>query len=147
MWTGCAEILGTPLPGNGGLDFSFPAPDRLAGLSPEDLAPLRCGFRARYLLDAAEKVSRGLSLEELRILPAEESRQALMGILGVGRKVADCTLLYGLHRLEVFPVDVWIRRALDVLFPGKSPESFGPYGGIAQQYIFHYSRLHPELFS
>lgn len=129
--------------------FGFPGPERLASLSPQELSPLRCGFRARYLTDAARRVARreeGLVLEELRGVPVAEAREALMKILGVGRKVADCTLLYGLHRLEVFPVDVWMKRAMETLFPGKSPEMFGPWAGIAQQYIFHYSRNHPEEF-
>ena len=69
-----------------------------------------------------------------------------MTITGVGVKVADCTLLYGLHRLDCFPLDVWMKRAMATLFPGLTPASFGKYGGIAQQYIFHYSRMHPELF-
>ena len=69
-----------------------------------------------------------------------------MQITGVGVKVADCVLLYGLHRLEGFPLDVWMKRAMAVLFPGLSPADFGDYAGIAQQYIFHYSRMHPELF-
>lgn len=55
-------------------------------------------------------------------------------------------MLYGLHRLEAFPMDVWMKRAMATLFPEKSVLDFGPYAGIAQQYIFHYSRLHPELF-
>lgn len=129
--------------------YAFPSPEVLAGLSPEALSPLRCGFRARYLLDAAEKTALhkgGFSLEEIGSLPLPEAREALMEILGVGRKVAECTLLYGFHRLEAFPLDVWMKRAMETLFPGKSPEDFGPYGGLAQQYIFHYSRLHPELF-
>ncbi len=129
--------------------FGFPEPEKLASLSPQDLSPLRCGFRARYLIDAARRVARkeeGLVLEELRAIPLEEAREALMKIVGVGCKVADCTLLYGLHRLEAFPMDVWMKRAMETLFPGKTPGFFGPYGGIAQQYIFHYSRNHPEEF-
>ena len=75
-----------------------------------------------------------------------EARKELMKITGVGIKVADCTLLYGLHRLDCFPLDVWMKRAMSTLFPDVSPEYFGEYAGIAQQYIFHYSRMHPELF-
>ena len=138
----CAAF-GDPLPGGG---FSFPGPERLAPLSPEDLAPLRCGFRARYVIDAARKVAGGLDLESLREAPLPEARQALQAIDGVGPKVAECALLYGLHRLDAFPVDVWMKRAMAALFPGETPERFGPFAGIAQQYIFHYSRRHPELF-
>lgn len=138
----CASF-GDPLPGGG---FSFPGPERLAALSPEELAPLRCGFRARYVADAARKVAGGLDLEALREAPLPEAREALQTIDGVGPKVAECALLYGLHRLDAFPLDVWMRRAMQTLFPGLSPQDFGPYAGIAQQYIFHYSRRHPELF-
>lgn len=138
------EGFGEPLPEGG---FSFPGPERLAGLSVEDLAPLRCGFRAKYVLDAARRVAGGeLPLSEIAALPLPEARQALQQIQGVGPKVAECALLYGMHRLDAFPLDVWMHRAMDTLFPGKSPEFFGPWAGIAQQYIFHYSRCHPELF-
>lgn len=137
------EAFGDPLPGGG---FSFPPPERLAPLSVSDLAPLRCGFRARYVLDAARKVSSGLDLAAAGRLPLPEARQALWEIDGVGPKVAECVLLYGLHRLDAFPVDVWMRRAMDALLPGVSPESLGPYAGVAQQDLFHYSRRHPELF-
>ena len=113
----------------------------------EDLAPLRCGFRARYVLDAARRVAGGeLPLDEVAVLPLPEAREALRTIDGVGPKVAECALLYGMHRLDAFPLDVWMRRAMQTLFPGKSPDFFGPFAGIAQQYVFHYSRLHPELF-
>ncbi|MBQ6335784.1 MAG: DNA-3-methyladenine glycosylase 2 family protein, partial [Ruminococcus sp.] len=118
-----------------------------AALSPDDLAPIRAGFRHRYIIDAAQKVADGtINLESLRSLPYEEARQSLMQITGVGVKVADCVLLYGLHRLDGFPLDVWMKRAMATLFPGVSPSDFGCYAGIAQQYIFHYSRMHPELF-
>jgi len=64
----------------------------------------------------------------------------------VGVKVADCVLLYGLHRLEGFPLDVWMKRAMTTLFDGMDPSDFGEYAGIAQQYIFHYARMHDALF-
>ena len=126
---------------------AFPSAERLAELLPDDLAPIRAGFRHRYIIDAAQKVADGtVDLESLRSLPYEEARMALMRITGVGVKVADCVLLYGLHRLDGFPLDVWMKRAMATLFPGVSPSDFGCYAGIAQQYIFHYSRMHPELF-
>lgn len=119
----------------------FPKPERLAGLDEDALACLRCGFRARYILDAARKVASGeVDLEVLRSAPLAQARAKLMTIVGVGPKVADCALLYGLHRLDAFPMDVWMKRAMKELFPGKKPEDFGPYAGIAQQYIFHYAR-------
>ena len=128
--------------------YSFPPAERLAGLSPDDLAPLRAGFRARYLCDAAYKVASGtVCLEKLYAAPLDEARAELMKIVGVGTKVAECTLLYGFHRLEAFPVDVWMKKALATMFNGITPSELGQYAGVAQQYIFHYSRLHPEQVS
>lgn len=127
--------------------YTFPSAERIAALTPDDLAPIKAGFRARYIIDAAQKTADGtVDLESLRTLPIDEARAELMKITGVGIKVADCTLLYGLHRLDCFPLDVWMKRAMAVLFPELTPQAFGEYGGIAQQYIFHYSRMHPELF-
>lgn len=140
----CSEF-GEPI---GGGFFSFPTAQRLAALTPEELAPIRAGFRSRYIIDAAQKTAGGeVSLSALRTAPLENAREELMKITGVGIKVANCTLLYGLHRLDCFPLDVWMKRAMAVLFPTLTPEDFGEYSGIAQQYIFHYSRMHPELFA
>lgn len=130
----------------GGADC-FPTAEMLACRREEDLTPLRAGWRAAYLLDAARKVAGGeIDLKRIKALPMPEARAELMRIKGVGPKVAECVLLYGFHRLEAFPMDVWMKRAMSKLFPEKRVQDFGPYAGIAQQYIFHYSRLHPELF-
>lgn len=127
--------------------YTFPSAARLSNLSVEDLAPLKSGFRAKYLIDAAQKVSLGeINLDEVLVMPIDEARQSLMKIKGVGPKVAECALLYGMHRLECFPMDVWMKRAMAVLLPEFTIEDLGQYAGIAQQYIFHYSRMHPELF-
>lgn len=127
--------------------YTFPTAEKLASLSEEDLSPLRAGFRNRYILDAARKVYSGeVDLEVCRTLPFDEAKAQLMTIVGVGSKVADCVLLYGLHRTEAFPMDVWMKRAMSTLFPDVDPSDFGKYAGVAQQYIFHYSRMHPELF-
>lgn len=130
-----------------GGEYAFPPAEVLASLEEKDLGEVRCGFRARYLIDAAKKTARGeIDFDELKRIPLGEARAKLMTIVGVGPKVADCALLYGLHRLEAFPMDVWMKRAMGTLFPGREPESFGAYAGIAQQYIFHYSRMNPHLF-
>lgn len=124
---------------NGG--FSFPGAEVLASLSVEDLAPLRSGFRAKYILDAARKVARGdVDLAALGNLPLDQARESLMSITGVGPKVADCALLFGSGRIECFPKDVWIRRAMSELFGGELPDCALPFAGIVQQYIFHYAR-------
>ena len=127
--------------------YTFPTAERLAELTPDDLAPLRAGFRNRYIIDSAKKVASGeVDLELCKTADYDTARAELMKITGVGVKVADCTLLFGMHRVEAFPVDVWMKRAMEKLFPGMTANDFGEYAGIAQQYIFHYSRMHPELF-
>lgn len=139
------ENFGEPLADG---SFAFPAASLLSALSVADLAPLRAGFRSRYILDAAKKTASGeVNLELCRTLDYEAARAELMKITGVGVKVADCTLLFGLHRIEAFPIDVWMKRAMEKLFPEMTSSDFGQYAGIAQQYIFHYSRMHPELFA
>ena len=127
--------------------YTFPTAENLAKLTPDDLAPLRAGFRNKYIIDASQKVASGeVDLEKCRNVPYDEAQAELCKIKGVGNKVADCTLLFGMHRIEAFPIDVWMRRAMEKLFPNMTGEDFGDYAGIAQQYIFHYARMHPELF-
>ena len=122
--------------------YSFPSAERVADLSLEDLAPLRSGFRAKYILDAARKVASGeVDLNAIRTEQTDLARNELMKIYGVGEKVADCTLLFGLSHIDAFPKDVWIKRAMVKLFDGELPLCALPYAGIAQQYIFHYARM------
>ena len=121
--------------------YSFPTPEKIANLTLEDLVPLRSGFRAKYLLDAAKKVSSGeIDLYNLKNLPLDDARNELMKITGVGPKVADCCLLFSHRHTAAFPKDVWIKRAMEVLFDGELPENAKEYAGIAQQFIFFYAR-------
>lgn len=141
------ENFGQPISSlDGGRYFSFPAPEVLAPLTEEELAPVRCGFRAKYILDAARKVTSGeINLETLQQIPTPEAMDILMDIKGVGPKVAQCALLFGLHKLDCLPRDVWIGRAMDRLFPEGFPEKVFPVAGAVQQYLFHYVRCHPEI--
>lgn len=123
--------------------FAFPTPEALSRLSIEDLAPLRCGYRAPYILSSAQAVSGGsLDLAVLESADTETILRALLALPGVGIKVASCVLLFGFHRLEAFPVDTWIRKALKQDYgPDFDPaKAFGLYAGIAQQYIFYHAR-------
>ncbi|MBR3594266.1 MAG: DNA-3-methyladenine glycosylase 2 family protein [Clostridia bacterium] len=122
--------------------YTFPSAEKIAALSLEDLSPLRSGFRAKYILDAARKFASGeVSSDRINALSTDEARAELMKIYGVGEKVADCTLLFGFGRIDAFPKDVWIKRAMAVLFDGVLPECAVPFAGIAQQYLFHYARM------
>lgn len=122
--------------------YAFPEPRALAGLSEENLAPLRAGFRAKYIIDAANKVSSGeVNFEKIGLLSDDEAREALKTIKGVGDKVADCVLLFGLYRTSAVPKDVWIKRVNAYYYPEGLPECVGNYAGIAQQYLFDYARV------
>ena len=129
-----------------GSDYSFPSYEILSDKSVEDLAALRAGFRAKYIIDAAQKVSSGeVRLYELDKMPIEDARQELMKIKGVGAKVAECTLLYGIGKLEAFPIDVWVRRIMSEMYPEGLPECTRGVEGIAQQYLFHWRRKSKEF--
>ena len=137
----CREF-GNEIEFEGGICFGFPSAERIAALSESDLAPLRCGYRAEYIISAARSVADGkICLESLSKLEPAKARAELKKLRGVGDKVADCAALFGLHMLDSFPLDVWMKRAIkDQYGKGFDPAVFSPYAGIAQQYIFYYAR-------
>lgn len=121
--------------------YTFPSAQKLADLTVEDLSCIRSGFRAKYIIDAAEKVSSGeIDLEGLKKCDIDTARDKLMTIKGVGPKVADCVLLFGLNKIDAFPKDVWIKKAMLTFFPNGLPECAKGYEGLVQQYIFFYAR-------
>ncbi len=121
--------------------FTFPSPEKLSTLSPEDLSPLRAGFRAKYIIDAAKKVySKEIDFEEILRNDISFGRESLMKICGVGPKVAECSLLYGCRKADAFPVDVWVKRIMSELYENGLPQCAYPEIGIAQQYLFHWRR-------
>jgi N-glycosylase/DNA lyase len=156
------ERFGEPLPAapQYAPAFGFPSPARLARASEGELRACKMGFRAPYLLETARSVAAGIiSLERLRELPVVIAREELVKFPGVGRKIADCVLLFAYGFQSAFPVDVWVIKALQKLyFPRRrasakrlrhfSETHFGPNAGYAQQYLFHYMRTkHGKLRS
>jgi N-glycosylase/DNA lyase len=148
------ERFGEPIPAPAeyGPAFSFPGPARLARLAETELRGCRMGFRAAYLLETARRVADGeIDLPRLCDRPIERARAELMSLPGVGRKVADCVLLFACGFRLAFPVDVWVMRALRQLYfhnrscaEGRlrrfAETHFGPNAGYAQQYLFHHMR-------
>lgn len=121
---------------------SFPTAEMLSKLTVDDLAPLRAGFRAKYIIDAARKVASGeVDFAKINENPIEFGREELQKIKGVGAKVAECTLLYGFHKIEAFPIDVWVKRIMSEMYPNGLPECTKGTEGIAQQYLFHWRRM------
>ena len=122
--------------------YAFPEPAALAALSEDDLKSCKLGYRCKYVHAAAEAVS-NRDIDLLSLLAADEvsTINALTKLFGVGTKVANCVSLFGLHHVNAFPVDVWIRRVLDEQYPNGYPyKKYAPYNGIYQQYMFAYYR-------
>lgn len=127
-------------------DYSFPSYERMKNVTAEDMAPLRAGFRSKYIADAVSKLCSGeISLEKIKEMPISEARTELMKIKGVGATVAECTLLYGFGRKEAFPIDVWVKKIMAEMYPHGLPECTKDVEGIAQQYLFHWRRNSPEF--
>ena len=132
------ESFGDKLPCGG---FTFPAPEKIVSLNVSDLDHIKSGYRAGFILDAAQQVaSKKVDIQRLESVPTEVVREALLGIKGVGPKVCDCVLLYGFGRVECYPVDVWIKRIMDELYPDGFPEMLLSQAGIAQLFLFQYVR-------
>lgn len=121
----------------------FPEPEDLSSIGTDGLYALGCGFRAKYLSDAADRIlSGGVSFDRIREAEKYEDAEAeLEQIVGVGPKVAACVLLFGFHRTDAFPVDVWMKKALAEHFPeGFDPAPLGRWAGYAQQCLFYAQR-------
>ncbi len=119
----------------------FPDAQTLAGANESDLKSLGLGFRSSYILNTATAFAeKRITFEELDSMDVTEASKLLMTIKGIGPKVADCALLFGCHRLECFPKDVWIKRVMETCFEGMDQSVFGQYAGVAQQYLFHWAR-------
>lgn len=149
-----AEGYGEPIFMNGDVRHAFPTPVQLIEAGEQELRRLGLGFRAPYVDQATRRVvERRLDLEELISSPYNEARASLMECPGIGPKIADCILVFSLEKMEAFPIDVWVRRALaEWYFSGEkipsnrvleewSHRHFGRYAGYSQQYLFHGRRL------
>lgn len=148
-----ADSLGQPLELDGEVRHTFASAEQLASAGEGFLRELGLGFRAPYVIAAAQRVCDGeLDLNELVRLPYHETKSRLMECYGIGAKIADCIAVFSLEKLQAFPVDVWVRRALaEWYFPmQKKPpdralvewaqDHFGQYAGYSQQYLFHARR-------
>ncbi len=132
--------------------FAFPSARRLAAATATELRECKMGFRAPYLLATAQRIASGqCDLASLRQMRVADARAELVKLPGVGDKIADCVLLFAYGFRTVFPIDVWIAKALrKYYFRGRHVRAirlrhyvvnrFGPHAGYAQQYLFHYIR-------
>ena len=143
-----ADDLGHPLADG---SRALPSWTRLAEAEESRLRAAKLGYRARYIHQTARFLAEHPDyLSTIESAPTDEARALLMELPGVGRKIADCTLLFGLGRLEAFPIDTWVQRILIRAYglEGWKPEQlldfarihFGPAAGLAQQYLFAAAR-------
>ena len=125
-----------------GVNYAFPTAQSLAQAGADAVFACGTGFRAKYIIDAAERVADGdIDLDVIAELPTAEAAEQLMRIKGVGPKVAACALLFGFGKTDAFPIDVWVKRVLAKYYPPDfDPSAFGRYAGLAQQYLFYYER-------
>jgi N-glycosylase/DNA lyase len=146
-----ASSFGEPIEYKGKIYYTFPKAEELVMFDVETIAKTKCGFRAKYILDAASKVFSGeIDLLKLFEYSTNDIRDILMNINGVGPKVADCVILYSIGRYDTFPTDVWIKRIVEYLYLKREGnpleiqlfaiDKFGDLSGFAQQYLFYYGR-------
>ncbi|MGH2405758.1 MAG: DNA-3-methyladenine glycosylase family protein [bacterium] len=148
-----ARRFGVKIAGATGPDaWSFPGPERLADAGPAQLRSCILGYRAPFVRTLARRVADGtVDLARVARLPYVDARAALLELPGVGEKVAECVLLFGLGHHEAFPVDVWVQRAVERwYFRGRrltprgirlwALDRFGGHAGYAQQHLFAAAR-------
>jgi N-glycosylase/DNA lyase len=157
LWTKSVKLIrdtfGSPVRlSDGSTIHLFPKPETLATTGERDLEKTGLTYRTKYVIEAARRVRDGeLNLEELQRQDYETAKTTLMDLPGIGPKVADCFLLYGLGKTEAAPVDIWIHRIVRKLyFHGANVstekvakflrERYGSWAGYVQLYLFHYAR-------
>lgn len=120
---------------------AFPTPEALAGAEEADLAAMKLGYRGPYIIASAEKyLSEG----------CPRTREELLSYHGVGPKVANCIMLFGLRDTAAFPVDTWVKHIMNDMYgfdesdvkgmQSFAASKFGEFAGFAQQYLFYYYR-------
>ena len=152
-----SKTYGKQIKWNGKIYYTFPTPEELKNVTVEQYRALGLGFRDIRLYETTKMILEGkVNLQELEENPNTiEVREKLLTLSGVGPKVADCILLFSdLKRLEVFPIDVWVRRVMNDLYIRNEDETkvnkkqiekiakekFGDLAGLAQQYLFYWRR-------
>ena len=134
--------------------YAFPTLSELKKISQDEWKQMGVGYRANYLCETIYNLSQNY-LDNLKTLSTSLAYEKLIKLKGVGDKVCECILLFGLQKTDVFPVDVWMDRVCQNFFnltsgtrASKSKtmvEKFGNLAGYAQQYLFYYKREYKEI--
>lgn len=134
--------FGTPSYAGGIKYYPFPSAQKIADLSSSDIGCCSLGYRDKYVTGAAQSVAGGdIDFAKLQKADTEAAGTVLKNLYGVGEKVASCILLYGLHQMNAFPEDTWIKRIIDSEYKGTFPKNlYEEHLGIIQQYMFYFAR-------
>lgn len=130
---------------------AFPDVSTLAAQPYEFYCNLGAGYRDLYLYETVRALNANRDfIDNIRFLDTENAQKSLTALKGIGPKVADCILLFGYYRMDVFPVDTWIKKVYADIFPSETAnprrmrrrliETYGNYSGYAQQYLFYNKR-------
>lgn len=131
--------------------YSFPTLEKLSLIPKEFFTNIKCGYRDEYLFSSIQKINSGFDLSVIKSMPSNEANKYLTKLKGVGPKVADCILLFGFYKTDVFPTDTWIKKVYNDFNPTNKPKSalqirnefmnvYGDLSGYAQQYLFYSKR-------
>lgn len=140
------ELYGEKILFEGKYYYLFPKYENIKDLKEEDFSKLKVGFRSKYLVDFLSKYE---ELLDLNTFKTQEAFNKLLTVKGIGPKVASCILLFGYKRLDVFPIDTWVKKFVSTRYNIKNDyktitkftsERFKEYTGLAIQYMYHYNR-------
>jgi len=136
---GLCRRFGRPISDGISEEYAFPEPELMFGITKEDLSGLSLGYRDVYITELVNAVAEGkLILSDVAGSPYSGAKEMLMTRKGIGKKVADCICLFGLHQTEAFPLDTHMNQILAEHYPDGFPlEKYGKGAGILQQYMFY----------
>lgn len=145
------EAFGKKILYKGKVYYTFPGLNELSEAEEEDFRSFKAGFRAKYIKNTIDIIKSGqLNLEEIKKMKSSDALSQMICFPGVGLKVADCIMLFSMKKTDSFPVDVWVKRAMNYFYNSGdislkkireyAQEKFGDLAGFAQQYLFFYMR-------
>jgi N-glycosylase/DNA lyase len=130
--------------------YAFPTLQQLKTIPLEFFKSIGCGYRDKYLYQTIQMLNNDVCIEEVSNMTTSIAREELMKLLGVGRKVADCILLFGFRKTDVFPTDTWVVKCYNSIYQTNEKNAikisehfaklFGDLAGFAQQYLFYKMR-------
>ena len=126
---------------NGEEYYLFPSIDKLKELTVKDFRECKVGFRDKYLYNI---VHSNIDLESINNMDSTTALKYLKSYKGIGTKVASCILLFAYQKLDVFPIDTWVKKHMNETNEKKirkyTMEKYKGYSGLVIQYMFNYER-------